>query len=307
MPRSLMFAAPSRYVVLVSVVGLVGCTGYSANPPMPGNAATEFLSIAAAKDALRNDGTFLGQLAREYYGLADDRATDKDWADADYFARKSLAASKGDLVPPEDNRNWGIPGQASLGTRDEIEKQRQRLVRALDGGGRDKYPKLAAVTQAKYDCWVERREASYNPNFKSDCGRQFSSDISDLEVLLHPPGPYHVYFPYNGRSLGPEAKQAVNQAAHDIPQDGTARAKIVGWADRSGSENYNMKLSDDRADAVRGQLITDGMAASRIDVTPKGESDPPVPTKDGVREPKNRVVEVYAEVPKLVADGDMGR
>lgn len=300
-------SALSRHALLASAVALAGCTGYSANPPMPGNAVTEGITVGAARDALRNDGTFVGQLGREYYGYATDRAADKDWTDADYFARKSLAASKGQILPPEDNRNWGVPGQADLATRDEMEQQRLRLVRALDGGGRDKFPKLAAVTQAKYDCWVERSEASYDQNFRGECRRQFGSDISDLEVLLRPPGPYHAYFPYNGKALGPEAQQAVDQAARAIPQDGTARVKVVGWADRSGADNYNMRLSDTRAEAVRGQLVADGMAASRIDVVPKGEHDVPVPTKDGVREPKNRVVEVYVEVPKQVASGDMGR
>jgi OmpA-OmpF porin, OOP family len=305
--RRASVSAGLSWHVLVSAIALSACTGYSANPPMPGNAVTEGISVGAAKDALRNDGTFVGQLGREYYGYATDRAIDKDWTDADFFARKSLAASKGEVVPPEDNRNWGVPGQADLGTRDEMEQQRQRLLRALDGGGRDKYPKLAAVTQARYDCWVERSESSYDQNFRGDCRRRFTSDISDLEVLLHPLGPYHAYFPYNGKALGPEAQQKINQAAHAIPQDGTARVKVVGWADRSGSGTYNTKLSGTRAEAVRGQLITDGMAAGRIDVTPKGEQDVPVATKDGVREPKNRVVEVYAEVPKQVANGDMGR
>jgi OmpA-OmpF porin, OOP family len=298
-------AALGRYVLLVSAFALAGCTGYSAN--MPGNAATEGMTTAAAKNALRNDGTFVGQLGREYYGYSSDRAAEKDWTDADLFARKSLAASKGEVVLPEDNRNWGVPEQATLGTRDEMEQQRQRLLRALDGGGRTKYPKLSAVTQARYDCWVERTEASYTQNLRGDCRRQFGSLISDLEVLLHPPGPFNAYFPYNGKALGPEAQQVVNQAAHGIPQDGTARVKLIGWADRSGTDGYNMKLSDARAEAVRSQIVADGMAANRVDLTAKGETDLPMPTADGVREQKNRVVTVYAEVPKQVADGDMGR
>jgi OmpA-OmpF porin, OOP family len=293
--------------MLVSAVALVGCTGYSANPPMPGNAATEGITTAAAKDALRSDGNFTGALGQEYYTLAGARAQDKDWTDADYFARKSLAASKGDVVPPEDNRNWGVPGQADLATRDEMEQQRLRLLRALDEGGRNTYPKLAARAQARYDCWVERSEANYTTNFRGDCRRQYNSDVSDLEVLLHPPGPYHAYFSFNGKSLGPEAQQEIKQAASRIPQDGTARVKIVGWADRAGSDNYNAKLSDDRVSAVRAALVADGMAADRIDAQAKGERDVPVPTKDGAREPKNRVVEIRTEVPVQVASGSSSR
>jgi OOP family OmpA-OmpF porin len=184
-----------------------------------------------------------------------------------------------------------------------MEQQRQRLLAALDGGGRDKYPVLSAQAQTRYDCWVERAETNYKAEFRGECRRQFTSDVSDLEVLLHPPGPYHAYFPFDGKKLGAEAQQQVGQAALKLPQDGTARVKVIGWADRSGPDGYNMRLSQERVAAVRAALIAGGMAADRIDVAAKGEQDLPVPTKDGVREQKNRVVEVYAEVPRDVASG----
>lgn len=297
---------------LVSVAALAACTNYSpAGGYMPGtqadsrgNAATVNMTTAAAKEAARpGDNTFNGQLGTEYLAFANVRNGHSDYVSADYFARKSLAASKGQTVVPEENNNWGIPAQASAGTRDEFAQQRQRLVAALDGGGRDKYPALAAQTQTRYDCWVEGSENDLTTGFRGECHKQFMSGISDLEVLLRPPGPYHAYFSFNGKSLAPDAQQEVKKAAAAIPQDGTARVKVIGWADRVGGDGYNMKLSDSRADAVRNALVADGIAADRIDLTAKGESDVPVPTKDGAREAKNRVVEVYAEVPKDVASG----
>ena len=288
--------------VLVSVIALASCTNWSESP-MPGNPATQGMTTSEAKDALRSDNNFNADLGREYYALSSFRAGDKDWVDSDYFARKSLAASKNQVVTPEDNRNWGVPEQATLGTRDEVEQQRQRLMAALDGGGRDKYPMLAAQAQTRYDCWIERAEANYKAEFRGECHRQFIRTVSDLEVLLHPPGPYYAYFTFDGKVLGTEAAQQVKDAAAKIPQDGTARVKMIAWADRVGGDGYNMKLSEDRAEAVRTGLVADGMAADRIDVTAKGETDLPVPTKDGVREQKNRLVRIYAEVPSTSADG----
>jgi OmpA-OmpF porin, OOP family len=291
------------FALLASALALAGCTGFSSKQPMPGNPVTQGMTSSAAKSALRNDNTFSADLGREYYALADYSASGQDWIDSDYFARKSLAASKGEAVPPEDNRNWGIPEQASRGTRDEMEQQRKRLTAALDGGGKDKYPTLAAQTQTRYDCWVERSEADYMKEFRGECHRQFLSTLSDLEVLLHPPGPYQAYFPFDGKSLGNEAQQEVKQAATTIPQAGTARVKIVAWADRSGTPAYNMKLAKARADAVRAGLVADGMASDRIDEVVKGENDLPVPTQDGKREPKNRLVQISAEVPPATASG----
>lgn len=294
---------PSCSAALVAALALAGCTGYSADQPSPGNPVTVGMTSSAAKDALRNDNSFNSQLGREYYSLANYRADAQDWADADYFSRKSLAASKGEATPPEDNTNWGIPEQATARTRDQMDQERKRLLAALDGGGRQKYPILAAQAQTRYDCWVERSEADYRAQFRGECHRQFLATLSDLEVLLHPPGPYQAYFAFDGSTLGNEAQEQVKQAATTIPQVGTARVRIIAWADRAGSPEYNMKLAQARADAVRTGLESGGMAANRIDEVVKGETDLPVPTPDGVREQKNRVVQISAEVPTDTASG----
>ncbi|HYM04743.1 MAG TPA: OmpA family protein [Stellaceae bacterium] len=326
MAQSRLHSRTSRRVSGALVLGaltLAGCTDYSATPAMHGNAVTEGMTTAAAKDALRSDNKFSSDLGREYYQLASARAGESDWADADFFGRKSLAASKGETVLPEDNRNWLIAGQGVLKTQaqrtnptlpNEMLAQRQRLVTALDGGGRDKYPALSARAQMRFDCWIERSEANVSTEHpkgsfgeSGQCQREYTSSISDLEVLLHPPGPYNAYFDWNGKNLKSDASQIVKQAAVQIPQDGTARVKVVGWADRSGSDAYNAKLAEKRVEAVRAALVADGMARDRIDVTAKGETDTPVPTKDGVREPKNRVVEIRAVVPSQVASTDSSR
>lgn len=303
------------YGVVLGTLTLAACTNWS--PNMQGNPNTEGITTSAAKEALRNDATFTSALGRDYYALASDRSAGGDLSDADYFARKSLAASKGEVVPPEDNRNWLIAGQGQIKTRAQeanptipnvMVQQRQRLVTALDDGGRSKYPVLAAQAQSRFDCWVEQSEASYSGRWKESnrsgsCYSQYMSAISDLEVLLHPPGPYNAYFDWNGKKLSPEAAAAVKQAATTIPQDGTARVQVIGFADRSGTDAYNHKLTQERVEAVRAALIADGIAADRIDIVAKGENDLPVATKDGVREPKNRVVEISAEVSPEVASG----
>ncbi len=55
---------------------------------------------------------------------------------------------------------------------------------------------------------------------------------------------------------------------------------ITGYADRIGSEKYNQKLSEKRADAVKNYLIAQGIAANRLEAAGKGEADPKVPCDD---------------------------
>ena len=96
----------------------------------------------------------------------------------------------------------------------------------------------------------------------------------------------------NGKSnLTPEAQQIVNQVANQAKAS-NARVVLVGKADLSGTDSYNLALSKRRADAVRAALAADGVPADRIDEQWVGMRQPPVPTAAGVREPRNRVVEV---------------
>lgn len=51
---------------------------------------------------------------------------------------------------------------------------------------------------------------------------------------------------------------------------------VTGHTDRIGSEEYNHKLSQRRADAVKDYLIAQGIDAARIETAAKGESEPVV-------------------------------
>lgn len=55
---------------------------------------------------------------------------------------------------------------------------------------------------------------------------------------------------------------------------------VSGYADRIGSEKYNQKLSERRADAVKAYIVDQGVDTSRVETVGKGEADPVVDCKD---------------------------
>jgi outer membrane protein OmpA-like peptidoglycan-associated protein len=86
--------------------------------------------------------------------------------------------------------------------------------------------------------------------------------------------------------------QTIKQAAAQAQAGRSTRIEVTGHTDRAGSDAYNMALSLRRANAVKDQLVREGIAANQITVMGRGESQPLLPTADGVREPQNRRVEI---------------
>jgi outer membrane protein OmpA-like peptidoglycan-associated protein len=103
---------------------------------------------------------------------------------------------------------------------------------------------------------------------------------------------FQVFFGFNKSQLTPQALATVRNAAKAAQRVGQASIRVVGHTDRSGSVSYNMALSLRRANSVKRALVTEGIAGSAISISGRGESEPIVPTADGVRESQNRRVQI---------------
>lgn len=102
---------------------------------------------------------------------------------------------------------------------------------------------------------------------------------------------YLLFFDWDRADLTERARQIVAQAAQASTRTPT-RIEVNGYTDRSGSADYNQRLSVRRAHAVQAELTLDGVGRNDIVVHGYGESNPLVSTADGVREPQNRRVEI---------------
>jgi outer membrane protein OmpA-like peptidoglycan-associated protein len=108
------------------------------------------------------------------------------------------------------------------------------------------------------------------------------------------PSPHNfiVYFNFDKYDLTPDARKTIESAAATFKQVGAASIAIAGYTDLSGTALYNMKLSKRRADTVHAYLVQLGVPDAAINESWHGKENPAVPTPDGVREPRNRVVEI---------------
>ena len=103
---------------------------------------------------------------------------------------------------------------------------------------------------------------------------------------------YLVFFDWDKADLTDRAKQIVAEAAQASTRVQYTRIDVNGYTDRSGSAQYNQKLSVKRAENVAAELVRDGVPKNVIDIQGFGETHPLVPTAEGVREPQNRRVEI---------------
>ena len=103
---------------------------------------------------------------------------------------------------------------------------------------------------------------------------------------------YLVFFDWDSADLTDRARQVIAEAAQGSTRVRTTRIEVSGYADRSGTAQYNRKLSLRRAEAVTAELVRDGVAREQIGVSGYGDGNPLVPTPAGVREPQNRRVEI---------------
>lgn len=85
-----------------------------------------------------------------------------------------------------------------------------------------------------------------------------------------------VLFDFNKATLKPEASQALDSLYSQIeearPKDGVAT--VIGHTDRIGSDAYNQKLSEQRAQTVANYLVGKGIPAAKINVEGRGKSSP---------------------------------
>jgi hypothetical protein len=114
---------------------------------------------------------------------------------------------------------------------------------------------------------------------------------------MESPGRYFVTFGLDQVTLTEQDRRVIAEAAEDYRQGGRPQVSVVGYTDTSGSAAYNLELSQRRAEVVANELEREGVPSADIVTLGRGEEALLVATADGVREPRNRRVEIVLPQP----------
>lgn len=207
---------------------------------------------------------FNDEIRQGYVQLASAEWDEGDWSFV-HFNGKAAAAMEGDAVWPDKVSSRRVPGAAIP----EALAMRERLVDALEKGGREAKPVEAAAAQVNFDCWLEKlAEGSAG----TDCKAAFVAALEAVEaVLTDLPDTYHVQFDPGSDFLDVIALNTITDAVRAADLLNAKHINVIGYADRSGPASLNQSLSERRAAAVAGTLVRAGIAVNAIKVDARGE------------------------------------
>jgi outer membrane protein OmpA-like peptidoglycan-associated protein len=107
-----------------------------------------------------------------------------------------------------------------------------------------------------------------------------------------------VLFDFNSSALRPESRSTLRELANNFSRYPDNRIVVEGHTDSVGSEQYNQRLSEQRAANVADYLIDNGVPASSIIVYGYGELRPKATNDTAEGRQLNRRVEIHIRAPQ---------
>lgn len=117
-------------------------------------------------------------------------------------------------------------------------------------------------------CW---RDGYWTPaNAIAECDGDAKGAPAGAKITLAA----DTLFAFNKADLKPEGKQALDNVVNQAKALKVEVIVAVGYTDRIGSDAYNLKLSQHRANSVKAYLVSKGIPADKIYTEGKGKANP---------------------------------
>ncbi len=146
-------------------------------------------------------------------------------------------------------------------------------------------PSCFARNQGTPDC---RQISPFN--YDSNVGKvvEGAGEEAQQQALYFP----DANFDFDKRTLNSAGKEKVRVAAEILRREGYLKVVLEGHTDDRGSEGYNQKLGLDRAEAVKNELVAQGIPVDTLSTISFGETRPLFPEKEDWAYAANRRVHV---------------
>ena len=102
----------------------------------------------------------------------------------------------------------------------------------------------------------------------------------------------NVQFEYNKAVLLTSFSSQLDKFANELKKTPNKHVVLTGYTDQVGNAEYNLKLSQERADAVKARLVSRGVPEDQVTAIGKGMANPLVKAGDEEKQAPNRRVEI---------------
>jgi outer membrane protein OmpA-like peptidoglycan-associated protein len=145
--------------------------------------------------------------------------------------------------------------------------------------------------QAVANGYMPRSERYNTPVTGSFDRKQLDLELTPIEVGSIAEFK-NVYFDFNKSELLSESKLELDRVVGFLQKNKNATIEIGGHTDDVGNDEYNNKLSEDRAKSVMQYVTSKGIPARRMTAKGYGKSNPLAKGNDDASRAKNRRVEM---------------
>jgi outer membrane protein OmpA-like peptidoglycan-associated protein len=201
-------------------------------------------------------------------------------------ALSGCASYTGQTDDPDDPNRTGrgaiigavIGAAAGLLSGDDATERRQR---AMVGAG------VGAVAGGAVGVYQDRQEAELRRR-TAGTGIEVSRDGDVIKLNL----PDGVTFDFNKADLKSQFYPALDEVAGTMAEYNQTIVEVSGHTDSIGSDEYNQRLSQQRANSVANYLVGKGLLRERFEVIGMGERSPAADNMVESGRAKNRRVEI---------------
>ncbi|MBE2896228.1 porin OmpA [Pasteurellaceae bacterium HPA106] len=233
---------------------------------------------------------FAAELGYDYYGSYELKAPGADkFKHTAHGANLSLKAS----YPIVTDLDFYAKAGAALVhsnykvTGKKAEKKHSNRVSALFAGGLE-YAITPSLTASVEYQWlnnvgklkVDNQTVDYRPDIGTvyaGLTYRFGQTAQAPEIVTKKFAfSSDVLFAFNKADLKPAAAQAIDTMTAEVAQSGLGNPNfnVAGYTDRLGSDAYNLKLSQKRAETVANYLVSKGVPQTNVSAVGYGEANP---------------------------------
>jgi outer membrane protein OmpA-like peptidoglycan-associated protein len=124
-------------------------------------------------------------------------------------------------------------------------------------------------------------------------------EVFGAALAGQPPRPvsFLLYFLQDSDTLTPESERVVTDVLSEIARRPVPEIVVIGHTDTTGTDEYNDRLSLQRAERIRARLLERGIGIppDSVAAVGRGKRELLVPTPDQITEPRNRRVELLVK------------